>query len=62
MTDWQILLGVGLIFLILAIISFILHLRTPKDKTKDEQTHPYQIILWIDIGIILTSIVFYIFR
>jgi heme/copper-type cytochrome/quinol oxidase subunit 2 len=62
MTDWQILLGVGIIFFIVAAISFISHLRTPKDKNKNEQTHPYQIILWVDIGIILTSIVFYIFR
>lgn len=59
--EWRLLLGSGIIFLIVAGISFICHMITPEEKRSVEEPSPYQIIFFISVGIILASIIFYIF-
>jgi hypothetical protein len=60
MADWQILLGVGIIFFIVAAISFISHLRTPKEKRSKGINQPFIFIIIISIGGLLISILFFV--
>lgn len=59
MCDWQRLLLGSLVIFILAIISFIFHLITPKEKQSKGIVQPFSFILLVAMLVLLASYIFF---
>lgn len=60
--EWKLLLFAGIIFLVVAFISFLFHLNTPEERrTKGIMKQPFVFMLYIVILIIILSLISYIF-
>jgi uncharacterized membrane protein len=58
--EWKLLLSAGVIFLVVAFISFLFHLKTPKERrSKGIMKQPFVFMLLVDIVVILLAYILY---